>query len=93
MQTMLDMLIAEIPEEMDKMQQCVATSDWNEVFQISHKMKTTLSYIGNEEMIAINKQLEHNARHREHIDLIPSMVEKLCTMSVSVVDELGKAYN
>ena len=42
MQTMLEMLIAEIPEEMDNMKQCAEKEDWNEIFQISHKMKTTL---------------------------------------------------
>jgi HPt (histidine-containing phosphotransfer) domain-containing protein len=92
MQTMLEMLIAEIPDEMDKMKQSVKTEDWNEIFQISHKMKTTLSYIGNTDMIELNKQLEHDARHLENIAGVPAMVEKLCAMSVPVVEELEKAY-
>jgi HPt (histidine-containing phosphotransfer) domain-containing protein len=92
MQTMLEMLIAEIPDEMDKMKQSVKTEDWNEIFQISHKMKTTLSYIGNTDMIELNKQLEHDARHRENIAGVPAMVEKLCAMSIPVVEELEKAY-
>jgi HPt (histidine-containing phosphotransfer) domain-containing protein len=92
MQTMLEMLIAEIPEEMDKMMQYSKSEDWNEVFQISHKMKTTLSYIGNIEMIELNKQIEHDARHRENIATLPARVSQLCAMSVPVVEELGQAY-
>jgi HPt (histidine-containing phosphotransfer) domain-containing protein len=92
MQTMLEMLIAEIPEEMEKMMECSKADDWNEVFQISHKMKTTLSYIGNVEMIELNKQIEHDARHRENIATLPARVASLCAMSVPVVEELGQAY-
>lgn len=92
MQTMLEMLIAEIPEEMDNMKQCAEKEDWNEIFQISHKMKTTLSYIGNTEMIELNRQIEHDARHREDISTLPARIATLCAMSVPVVEELGQAY-
>jgi HPt (histidine-containing phosphotransfer) domain-containing protein len=92
MQTMLEMLIAEIPDEFGKMSQSAQAEDWNEVFQISHKMKTTLSYIGNTEMIDLNKTIEHNARHRENIAELPAMVDKICAMALPVVEELEKAY-
>ena len=91
MHTMLEMLIVEIPEEMDKMKQCAVAKDWNEVFQISHKMKTTLSYVGNVKMIDLNKEVEHNARHSEHLDTLLSMVEHLCAMSLPVIEELQQA--
>ncbi len=88
MQTMLDMLIAEIPEEIEKMNDSLAIKDWQELFQISHKMKTTLSFIGNEQMIKTNKTLEHNARHETDLDAIPAFVKELTELSVMVVEEL-----
>lgn len=88
MQTMLDMLIAEIPEEIEKMNAALTIQDWQELFQISHKMKTTLSFIGNEQMIHTNKTLEHNARHETDLGTIPGFVKELTELSVMVVEEL-----
>ncbi len=88
MQTMLEMLIEEIPDEIGKMQASLAAQDWEELFQLSHKMKTTLSFVGNEDMINTNKTLEHCARHQESIGEIPAMVQKIADLSVKVVEEL-----
>lgn len=88
MQTMLEMLIEEIPDEIGKMQTALAAKDWEELFQLSHKMKTTLSFVGNEDMINTNKTLEHCARHQESTDEIPAMVQKIADLSVKVVEEL-----
>ncbi len=88
MQTMLDMLIEEIPDEIRKMNESLAQKDWEELFQISHKMKTTLSFIGNETMININKTLEHCSRHEESLAELPALVHQLDELSVKVVEEL-----
>ena len=88
MQTMLDMLIEEIPDEIKKMNESLAQKDWQELFQISHKMKTTLSFIGNETMININKTLEHCSRYEESLAELPGLVQQLDELSVKVVEEL-----
>ena len=88
MQTMLDMLISEIPEEIEKMNHCVATKNWSELFELSHKMKTTLSFVGNVDMINTTKTLEHCARHEVSLDEIPAMVKKLTDLAPPVIDEL-----
>ena len=88
MQTMLDMLIEEIPDEIRKMNETLAQKDWEELFQISHKMKTTLSFIGNETMININKTLEHCSRYEESLAELPGLVQQLDELSVKVVEEL-----
>jgi HPt (histidine-containing phosphotransfer) domain-containing protein len=88
MQTMLEMLITEIPEEIEKMQVCVASKDWKELFELSHKMKTTLSFVGNTDMINTNKTLEHCSRFEESIAEIPAMVQKLADLTPHVIEEL-----
>jgi HPt (histidine-containing phosphotransfer) domain-containing protein len=85
---MLSMLIIEIPDEMGKMQDATAASDWEEVFQISHKFKTTLSFIGNEEMITTNKTVEYCSRHRVDVTEIPAMVAQLAERMPLVLEEL-----
>ncbi len=91
MQTMLDMLVEEIPDEMTKMVDSLTVENWEDIFQVSHKMKTTLGFVGNEDMTNINKSLEHAARHRVNLEEIPTMVIKLKELSHHVVAELAQA--
>jgi HPt (histidine-containing phosphotransfer) domain-containing protein len=91
MQQMLEMLIDEIPTEITKMQASVHVKDWEEVFQISHKLKTTLAFIGNDDMISLNKTIEHCSRHQVEIHEISPMVQQLSSLSNPVVDELKTA--
>ena len=88
MHQMLDMLLDEIPAEMSKIKQSVAESDWQEVFQISHKLKTTLAFIGNEEMSAQVKTIEYCSRHEVELHEVPKLVEQLVALSHPVVKEL-----
>jgi HPt (histidine-containing phosphotransfer) domain-containing protein len=88
MQTMIEMLLVEIPEEIEKMQHCVTTNDWEELFQLSHKMKTTLAFIGNEEMISINKTIEHCSRHKVDLPEVPKMVQQVAELAKPALVEL-----
>ena len=91
MQQMLELLIDEIPTEITKMRESVHSKDWEEVFQISHKLKTTLAFIGNDDMIALNKTIEHCSRHKIDIHEVSPMVKQLSGLSNPVMDELKTA--
>ncbi len=88
---MLSMLIIEIPDEMAKLQAATAAADWEEVFQISHKFKTTLSFIGNEDLVNTNKTVEHCSRHRIDVAEIPPMVAQIAEKIPLVMAELQAA--
>lgn len=60
--TMIEMLVEEIPEEMEKMKQLYADTDWNELREVSHKMKSTLGFVGNGAMTAANGEIEDIAK-------------------------------
>jgi HPt (histidine-containing phosphotransfer) domain-containing protein len=88
---MLSMLIVEIPGEMAKMQAATKAADWEEVFQISHKFKTTLSFIGNEETITTNKTVEYCSRHLVDVTEIPAMVGQIAEKMPLILNELKNA--
>ena len=88
MNQMIQMLVDEIPSEIVKMQACVATKDWEDIFQLSHKLKTTLAFIGNEEINSLNKTIEHCSRNRIDINEIPQMIEQLSELSEPILKEL-----
>ena len=89
MQQMLDMLTDEIPTELAKMREAATSADWEEIFQISHKLKTTLAFIGNANMVSLNGTIEHCTRHKVSLDEVPALVEQLSDAGVPVVDELN----
>lgn len=91
MQEMLGMLIKEIPTEITKMLKAVLEKDWEEVFQISHKFKMTLAFIGHENMISLNKTIEHCCRHKVDLKEVSSMVKQLAVFSEPAVKELKMA--
>lgn len=90
--TMVEMLVDEIPEEMDKMKKACNAADWNELKEVSHKMKSTLAFVGNDEMTEANKELEevgktggaNAAKAPELIDILfdiyPKALEELRTV-------------
>ena len=88
MNQMIHMLIDEIPVEIVKMQECSAAKDWEEIFQLSHKLKTTLAFIGNDDISSLNKTIEHCSRNRIDIKEIPPMIEQLSELSEPIVAEL-----
>ena len=87
MNQMIEMLIDEIPTEIIKMQESVALKDWEEVFQISHKLKTTLAFIGNNDITSLNKTIEHCSRYQVEIKEIPPMVKQLSELSEPIMKE------
>lgn len=56
--TMLEMLLDELPSEFEKMKSLHGAQNWKELSQVSHKMKSTLAFIGNEEITAANLTVE-----------------------------------
>ena len=63
--TMLEMLFEEVPEEMNKMKECHESKKWEELGDISHKMKSTLAFVGNTAMTDANSAIEKNLKHEE----------------------------
>ncbi len=85
---MLEMLFDELPSEIKKMSVCLKEEDWDELRSVSHKMKSTLAFVGNEEMTMANKVLEQNAKNRENFDEMPSLLAVLENTHEAVIAEL-----
>lgn len=85
---MLEMLIEELPAEISKMQSLQEQSDWNELSSVSHKMKSTLAFVGNNEMTNANKQIETLAKSAQDIQHLNSCVEILVQLVPSTLEEL-----
>lgn len=76
-QMMLDMLLEELPMEIDKMGELLTTKNWNELREVAHKMKSTLSFVGNTDMTEANKTIEDIAKKDGESGLTAAEEEKL----------------
>ncbi len=73
--TMIEMLVEEIPEEMAKMKQMYETADWKELREVSHKMKSTLAFVGNDVMTEANKEVEEIGKDGgENAEKLPELL-------------------
>ncbi|MEM9919879.1 MAG: Hpt domain-containing protein [Bacteroidota bacterium] len=90
---MLDMLFEELPEEVGKMRSLAVASDWKALMEVSHKMKSTLAFVGNPTMTAANKDVEQLSKSEENLDRIPELVGTLEELCPKAIDELKKEYN
>ena len=85
---MIDMLLDELPTELDKMAQLTQGAEWGELGSVSHNMKSTLSFVGNDVMTESNKNIELYAKDRQHLDQIPVLMANLQSLAPKALDEL-----
>lgn len=71
----LSTLLDEVPQEVALLEQLLAEEDWKVFHEVSHKLKSTLAYIGNEEIFDANQNMMMFARNMEQLELIPSLLE------------------
>lgn len=91
---MLEMLLEELPQEVSKMTDLLEQENWESLASVSHKMKSTLAFVGNDEMTISNKQIELLAKSTPSIGTLTEMLnvlEKLYPMViVELKEELSK---
>jgi len=85
---LLEMLLDELPTEFEKMIVCSDSKSWNDLSEVSHKMKSTLAYVGNDEMTVSNKTIEILSKTDQDLDQIPSLLANLKTNLDRVMPEL-----
>ncbi len=85
---LLEMLLEELPVEMDKMKELATASSWAELSEVSHKMKSTLAYVGNDDMTVANKTVEVLCKSEQDLDQIPVLVNTIYSCMERVIPEL-----
>jgi len=91
---MLEMLITELPEELQKMTNCIASSNWEEMCSVSHKMKSTLAFVGNDSMTTANREIESLTKSASGgMPTVSNHMTTLNDLCPGVVEELKKEMN
>ena len=61
-ETMLAMLLEEIPAEIDEMRRAYDLRDWDTLWKTAHKHKSTLAFVGQPDMLAAVRRIEVDAK-------------------------------
>ena len=89
---MLDILFEELPTEIDKMNKTLATKNSSALQQISHKMKSTLAFIGNDILTKANKEIESIAKGKGKFSKLPELLDTMNTYYPKAIEELKQEY-
>jgi HPt (histidine-containing phosphotransfer) domain-containing protein len=92
-QVILSTLLEEVPEEIQKLKDALASSDWNELHEVSHKLKSTLAYIGNDAIFNVNQDIMMAARNMENLEQIPAWLDSVATLWDDIQPEVQDAMD
>ncbi|MEM7102215.1 MAG: response regulator [Bacteroidota bacterium] len=98
---LLEMLLKEPEEEFHKMERFALEKNWEDLKQVSHKMKTTLPYIGYEKLIETNIKLDrllweyqqNSHGENEVSDKAPKLIQEVIQLYANAKKELEVAFN
>lgn len=74
---MLELLFEEPIQDIQSMYEMVRNSDYDAIKKVSHKMKSTLAFVGNNKLTETNKKIESIAKSENNVDQLPDLVETL----------------
>lgn len=89
-QVMLEMLLDELPSELVKMRDLFNENNWKELGSVSHKMKSTLAFVGNDSMTKANQNIETICKSEEGIGDLAQLLNTLEELKGPVLEELKK---
>lgn len=89
--TMLGMLLEELPTELDKMKAAISQGDMAGLSAISHKLKSTLSFVGNPILDKTNKEVEKIAKGEQDAQPLPSHLQAMEEECQQVLPEIQRA--
>lgn len=90
---MLEMLFEELPQEVSKMTELLEQENWESLGSVSHKMKSTLAFVGNDEMTSANQQVEQISKSSPSKDLLVDLVNTLVRLYPLALAELQEEHS
>ncbi len=92
-QVILSTLLDEVPEEIKKIKDALVKSDWNELHEVSHKLKSTLAYIGNDAIFDANQNIMMAARNMENLAEVPTWLDSVDKIWSDIEPEVQNAIS
>jgi HPt (histidine-containing phosphotransfer) domain-containing protein len=92
-QIILSTLLEEVPEELIKMENAMQQSNWEELHQLSHKLKSTLAYVGNEAIFNANQEIMMSSKGSPNAVQLNTLLNTVTTSWQQIEPELCAAMD
>ncbi|MCB0571113.1 MAG: Hpt domain-containing protein [Phaeodactylibacter sp.] len=92
---LLALLIEDLEEQLPALGQLFRQQDWPALFSVSHHLKSTFAFAGNEGMTSANRLIERHLREAPdgpQQDFIAAQVEAMESLLPQVLAELRQEY-
>ena len=90
---MLEMLLDELPKEINKMNVHYQCHEWDELRRVSHKMKTTVSFVGNKFLTKTNSSIGNIVKSQQQLEKLPDLFGILNDLCPKIVEEINAIYS
>jgi PAS domain S-box-containing protein len=84
----IQLFLTSAPKTIEEMQKWHSESNWENLRQISHKIKPSFNYIGLKELNQAAAKIEEYSRKQENLNEIPALIEKIRSTCNYVYQEL-----
>ncbi len=92
-ETMLTMLLVEIPDEIKKINDAHLSNDITTLKNAAHKLKSTLAFIGNKKLIETNIAIEQIAKSNDGLEQLPHLIKIMNDLEPQVIREVKLAVD
>jgi PAS domain S-box-containing protein len=93
MEEMLQEFLDTMPETARELQQAAERRQWDRVFFLSHRLKSSLGIVRISNAMELAKALEKDAQLEHNTDTIPGRVQQLCDLLLSACKEVASSLN
>ena len=94
---MLESFTKTAPISIQTMKDSIASEDWRTIGGLAHKLKTSYSFMGMDNMVTLSKNLQNFGLNGESVTEIPNMItemhEEYIKAEVELLLELDKLKN
>jgi HPt (histidine-containing phosphotransfer) domain-containing protein len=87
-QRMLNTFIQQTSSDMQKLRQALSEKDWNTIYQIAHKMKPSLHFVGIQVLQSDVHTLEIIAKQNQDPDKITELISRISTLMEMAIEEI-----
>ncbi|MEN7551223.1 Hpt domain-containing protein [Rapidithrix thailandica] len=85
---MMGLFLKRVPGNLDELQLATEYSEWEEVYKLTHSLKSSVNFMGIYSIKELVLEVEHMAQERRECEKIPGMVNRIVTVCKQVVEEI-----
>lgn len=73
----IESFLSKTPASLGQMKECLAKSDYEQIGKIAHKLKTSFSFMGMEDMVALSKLMQDMGLNNQNVSEFPEKIKTL----------------